>query len=341
MTETEGVKNPLGSIPKEKRMYVYMGCGAAVIVGYAWWRQRATASAASEAAMDSAYSDDGYVTQASPGDSFWGSGGGGTSSSSDTSSTDTSGLPVLATNAAWMQYAVEQLAAAGTDPVAAQSALGKYLDRQALTSSEQDIVRRAIGLANPPPVGTFVVTPAIEAPAPSALAAPTGLKVTAVAPTYVEVTWNKVTGAGNYRLYRSGASQNVAASTDTVARVEGLEPGKNYTIYVAAGQVGSEAVGPRSAGLSVTTAKAVLKAPSTPKASQITSSSVYLTWGTVAGAEHYRIYQGTSGEPVGDSLDGKFRVSGLKSKTTYKYRVAAMSGSTTGPYSGYVTVKTK
>lgn len=338
MAETEGVKNPLGSIPKEKRMYVYLGGGAAVIVVYAWWRQKQTASTSSEAAMDSAYSGDGYVTQASAGDpSFWTGGG----SSSNSSTADSSGLPVLATNAAWMQYAVEQLAGAGTDPVAAQLALGKYLDRQALTAAEQDIVRRAIGLANSPPVGTFVVTPAIEAPAPSALAAPTGVKVTATQPTYVDLTWNKVTGAANYRIYRSGASQNVAASTDTTARVEGLQPGTKYTFYVAAGQVNTDATGPRSAGVSATTAKPVLKAPSTPKASQITTSSVYLTWGTVSGAEHYRVYQGNGGEPVGDSLDGKFRVSGLKANTSYRFRVAAMSGNTTGPYSGFVTVKTK
>lgn len=340
MAEESGMKNPLASIPKEKRVYVYLGLGAAVIVGYAWWRNGQTATDASEAAMDAAYSDDGYVTQATPGD-FWGGSGGGSSSSSDSDSGNTSGLPLMRTNAEWVQYATEQLSAAGTDPTAVQSALGKYLDRQGLTVKEQDYVRRALAAAGPPPVGTYVITPAIESPEPSTLAAPTGLKVVKTTATTVDLSWNKVTGAGNYRVYRNGVAQNVGASYDTTAQIGGLSPDTPYEFTVAAGQSGSETVGPRSAPVKARTAKPSVGKPSTPKASQVTKSSVYLTWPAVKGAEGYRVYREGIGEPVGHSLDGKYRVSGLAAGKKYRFAVAAMVGSTTGAKSGWVSVTTK
>ena len=341
MAEEGGMKNPLSSIPKEKRIYVYMGVGAAVIVGYAWWRNGQTAPASSEAAMDAAY-DDGYVTQATPGDSgFWSGGGGSGSSSADSDSGNASGLPLMRTNAEWAQYATEQLSAAGTDPTAVQSALGKYLDRQSLTTAEQDLVRRALAQAGPPPVGTYVVTPAIESPAPSQLAAPTGLKATKTTATTVDLSWNKVTGAGNYRVYRNGVAQNVGASFDTTAQIGGLSPDTSHTFTVAAGQAGSEAVGPRSAPITVRTAKPSVGKPSTPKASQITKSSVYLTWPTVKGATGYRVYREGIGEPVGHSVDGKYRASGLAAGKKYRFAVAAMVGNTTGAKSGWVSVTTK
>lgn len=335
----EGVKNPLASIPKDKRMYVYLGVGALGIVGYAWWRNSQSATADSETAMDSAYSDDGYVTQATPGDFWTGSGGG--SASSDSGTDDGSGLPLMRTNAEWVQYAVEQLAAAGTDPTAAQSALGKYLDRQALNTTEQDYVRRALAAAGPPPVGTYVITPTIDAPAPSALAAPTGLKVTKVTSTSVDLSWNKVTGAGNYRVYRTGATDNVAASYDTVASIQGLQPNTSYTFGVAAGQVGTETVGPKSAFVTARTSKPSVAKPATPKASQITATSVYLTWTAVKGATGYRIFRPGNPEPIGASVDNKYRVNGLSHGKKYQFSVAAMIGDTTGAHSGYCTVTTK
>ena len=80
---------------------------------------------------------------------------------------------------------------------------------------------------------------------------------------------------------------------------------------------------------------------STPKASQITKSSVYLTWPTVKGATGYRIYREGIGEPIGHSLDGKYRASGLAAGKRYRFAVAAMVGGTTGAKSGWVTATTK
>lgn len=336
--ESSGGKfNPLKSVPKDKRVMVGLGGAAVVLVAYAWWKNGQVPSDASEAAMDAAYSDDGYVTQATAGDLGYSSGTSAGESSSDSSSS----MPVLKTNAEWVQYATEVLAAAGSDAATVQSALGKYLDRQPLSTSEQDFVRRALASAGPPPVGSFTVIPGIESPSPSQLAAPTGLKAVKVTATSVDLSWGKVTGAGNYRVYRSGASQNVGASYDTTAQIGGLQPDTPYTFTVAAGQTGSEAVGPRSAPLTVRTAKPSVKTPSTPTASQITKSSVYLSWPKVSGADGYRVYREGISEPIGHSLDGKYRASGLKANTSYRFAVAAMVGNTTGKKSGWRSVKTK
>jgi hypothetical protein len=341
MAESEGVKNPLGSIPKEKRMYVYLGVGAAGIVAYAWWRNSQTPSDASEAAMDSAYSDDGYVTQATPGDFWAGGSGGGSGSSSDSGSDGYSGMPLLKTNADWTQYATETLSAAGTDPTAVQSALGKYLDRKGLTTAEQDYVRRALAAAGPPPVGTYQVIPGMDSVTAGQMAAPANLRSRqpATAST-VFLQWDRVAGASTYRVYRSGVSQNVSGAGGLTADIGGLQPNTPYTFTVR-GVDNQGASGPASNSVTVKTASPKVGTPSTPKASQVTKTSVYLTWGKVAGATRYRVFrEGTAGS-IGDTASTNFRVANLTPGKRFRFRVAAMNGSTQGPNSGYVTVTTK
>lgn len=328
------MENPLQSIPKEKRPLVIIGGVALVVVVYAWWKNSTVA--AEDIPADTTY-DDGYVTQATPGDLGYSS---GTSAGSDSGSSDYAGIPLLRTNADWTRYATEQLSAAGRDPATVQSALGKYLDRQPLTGAEQDVVRAALAAAGKPPEGSFVITPAIEAPAPSALSAPTGVKGTAAGSTAVNLTWNAVQGAGNYRVYRKGVSQNVAASYDNKAQIGGLQPNTSYTFYVAAGQAGTEKMGPRSSGVTVKTSGVSLAKPTGVKARATGKTTVAVSCTPVKGAVYYRWY--ANGRPSGASDRPTYTIVGLKPNTSYRITVAADTGNQKpGPQSSAVSVKTK
>lgn len=328
------MENPLQSIPKEKRPLVIIGGVALVVVVYAWWRNSSVP--AEDVPADTTY-DDGYVTQATPGELGYSS---GTGASSDSGGSDYDGIPLLRTNADWTRYATEQLSSAGRDPSAVQSALGKYLDRQPLTGAEQDIVRAALAAAGKPPEGSFVITPGIESPAPSALPAPTGLKGVAVSTTAVDLSWNAVPGAGNYRVYRGGVSQNVAASYDTRAQVGGLQPNTSYTFQVAAGQAGTEKMGPRSSSVTVRTKSVSLGKPTGLKAKATGKTTVSVSCTPVKGAVYYRWY--ANGRPSGASDKPTYTIVGLKPNTSYRITVAADTGNQKpGPQSSAVSVKTK
>jgi hypothetical protein len=64
------------------------------------------------------------------------------------------------TDAEWVQYVVELLDAYGVDAVALTLALGRYLDRKALTPAQVDMVTQARALAgNPPQSGALPIIP--------------------------------------------------------------------------------------------------------------------------------------------------------------------------------------
>lgn len=87
----------------------------------------------------------------------------------------------------------------------------------------------------------------------------------------------------------------------------------------------------------------VLAAPANlRKLEASTDTQIGLAWDPVPGAAHYRIFRSDLGaEPIGDSLDGKFRARGLTPDHSYTFHVAAISsdGKTGKPSNSY-TAKT-
>lgn len=74
----------------------------------------------------------------------------------------------------------------------------------------------------------------------------------------------------------------------------------------------------------------------------ITTTQIGMQWEPVAGASHYRIFRSGLSEPVGDSVDTKFRAQGLQPNTSYGFQVAAVTASgQTGPKSNTYTARTK
>jgi hypothetical protein len=86
--------------------------------------------------------------------------------------------------------------------------------------------------------------------------------------------------------------------------------------------------------------------PGTPTASNVTSSSVSLSWGASSGTvSNYQIERATGASStsftqVGTSTSPSFNDSGLAANTTYRYRVRANNSAGNSAYSGIVNVTT-
>ncbi len=295
---------------------VLIGVGVA-LAGFLAWRYYLAGSGAAPAdegaaAEDAGYEDGGTIPAVEGATDWYGS---GSSSSGDTTSSTSQ---ALTTNAAWSQYASNQLVAldvaSGSDIA---TALGNYLAGRPLTSAQQAIVQAAIAYAGYPPVGTHVVVPGGDT---DITVAPTGLKVIGQSPNSVTLSWVAVAGASFYDVYRSGAASNAVRSGATSATISGLNPNTSYTFQVAAVS-GSGKAGPRSSSVSGKTAAVSLARPSTPSVTAITATGAKVSTGRVAGATGYRWY--VNGKLNGATDGPAHSISGLKKSTKYTVSVKA------------------
>lgn len=169
--------------------------------------------------------------------------------------TDTRGEPKpgnFANDAEWTQYAADKLSTGGTRSVdAVYSALGDYLAGRPLDETEASIVTSAWAVAGDPPSGH---KPIIKQIGEVSLTAPTGLRTTGVGRTSVDLSWDAVSGASLYVVYRDTLGSNVGATSALSKRVDGLTPGTTHTFQVLASTATGKS-GPKSAKISVTTKK--------------------------------------------------------------------------------------
>ncbi len=148
--------------------------------------------------------------------------------------------------------------------------------------------------------------------------------------TGVKVSWGRVSGAEKYRLYYkvSGASSwtKVTDTTATSYTVTGLTSGKTYVFTVrcvnVAGTVSTSSFD--SAGKSI-------KYIAAPVISTLvlTKSGVKVSWGSVSGAEKYRVFYKISGSSswskAGDTTNTSYTVNGLTSGKTYVFTVRCVN----------------
>ncbi len=83
----------------------------------------------------------------------------------------------------------------------------------------------------------------------SGIPQPTGLSATASGPTVVNLTWNSVTGATTYWIYRDTYVPAIVTTTNYTDNA--VSAGTTYTYAVAA--VVNSTLGPKSASVTVTT----------------------------------------------------------------------------------------
>lgn len=251
-----------------KTTYVYIGGAAVVgIVGYAYWRNRQAAAtdttdtnAVDPAALDAANSaagDPAMADYSAYGDGSGYAYGGAPIYQSPWNGNVPSptGQPP-STNQDWDQYAYELLTDRGVEGTAASAALGRYLAGLCLSDAQAEIIRQ-VPLA--PPQGTYHIQ--ICAPAPSGgggsvtkPAKVTGLHSTSHTKTTVSLAWSAAKDATHYRVYRSGAANNVGDSgAATSFKVGGLRANTTYTFHVRAWN--GNVMGDASSSIKVKTSK--------------------------------------------------------------------------------------
>ena len=182
--------------------------------------------------------------------------------------------------------------------------------------------------------------------------APTGMAATSSGSNVV-VTWNAVSGATSYDVYRSTtAGANNATSTDT-PQASGLT-GASYTdttttsgttYYYIVTAVNSSGFSAPSSQLIVTaggTGVAITTAP-TGVTATAGNGLVTLTWSAVAGATSYSIFDATTsnGEPTTPAASNvtgtSYTITGLTNNTLYYFFVAGNNAAGMSPGSTEVS----
>lgn len=325
------IKLPVvGSAPK--KVVVLVGGAGAVFVLWRWWVARDSAGYDPEGETDE-FGDAGTIPSV---DGAYRPDGDYGLDDDDDEGSDSYGFKGTK-NTEWTQYVTTRLSQSERwDYQTIVSALGVFLNHGALSDTQVEIVQAAIAEAGQPPEGSYTLIPGGNS---AITVAPSGLRVVKTGTTYLGLTWQAVPGATGYRIFRSGASQNVGDSRDTDHQVGGLSPDTTYQLTVQAYNK-SGAGGPKSTPLTAKTARVKLGRPRKPTASSVKATSLKATTGKVSGATYYRWY--VNGRANGSS-DGPSRtIGGLKPRTRYKITVRAdTTNQEPGPESSPLSVTTK
>ena len=172
------------------------------------------------------------------------------------------------------------------------------------------------------------------------------LKAVSNVATGIKLTWNKVTGADNYEIYRktgNGAWKKLATVKGTVTTYTD-KTAKSGTTYKYTVKAKNEAglSGYNTTGLTIKClADPVLKAPTSTK------SGITLKWNKVTGAQGYVVYRQIGNGKLTKiaTVKGVSKVSytdkSAKKGTKYTYKLQAYSGKTYSAYSNAKTIKDK
>jgi len=173
--------------------------------------------------------------------------------------------------------------------------------------------------------------------------APTDVTAKANSASSITIDWSSVTSAVSYNIYRgatySGTYELVGTSATASYENIGLTANTAYYYKVAAVNSGGES--PQSSYVTATT---LLAAPTGVTAVANSTSSITISWSSVAGATGYRVYRsGTSDgtyTEVGSSSSTSYTNTGLTAGTTFYYKVAAYNSGGEGSKSNMVSVAT-
>lgn len=155
----------------------------------------------------------------------------------------------------------------------------------------------------------------------------------------VKVTWNKVSNATSYKVYRKTSNEKswtaLGTATGTSYIDKTAKSGAKYSYTVRAGNIRGWG-GYDKKGVSVT----YLAAPKTTLTA--TTSGVNVKWSKIGGAKQYKIYRKADGDKNWTTLTTTSNLSYTdktsKNNKNYTYAVRALNGKNT---SAYVSVKTK
>ncbi len=176
------------------------------------------------------------------------------------------------------------------------------------------------------------------------LNAPGNVKANVVGDNQVNLSWNTVSGALYYTIYRATSAEGSYTSIAIVStpHYQDNELNLGATHYYKIQASNNTYSSPHS---SVVQAQALvesssLAAPSNVKASSFGAGQIYLNWDSVDKATFYNVYRATAGFGNYDliaSMITPFHIdNSVTSGTTYYYKVQAGNGSGVGSFSNAV-----
>lgn len=158
-----------------------------------------------------------------------------------------------------------------------------------------------------------------------AILPPTGVATSGATNSSLTITWNAVSGATGYNIYRNGTKVNASPVTGTSYTDSGLASGTNYNYVVKSigGSGGESGVSNTASGATTGTPPAVPAAPTGVSTSGATASSLTVSWSAVSGATSYNVYRnGSIANPLA-LTSTTFTNTGLAASTTYSFTVTA------------------
>jgi fibronectin type 3 domain-containing protein len=171
------------------------------------------------------------------------------------------------------------------------------------------------------------------------IAVPQNLVAASVSSSKIFLSWNAVSGAEAYDVYRSDTSDGIHGVikrvTGTSTSDEGLLPNTRHSYTVAAvirGMPG-EASAPASARTRVA-------APQGLNAIALNSSSIRLSCLAVEGAESYNVYRTTFAGKAYRLIGQNMTDTGLEADTVYYYKIAGVNREGPGDLSSAVSIRT-
>jgi len=179
------------------------------------------------------------------------------------------------------------------------------------------------------------------------LPAPTGLTATNATDTSISLSWNPVSSASRFNMYRNDARANSSGIAGTSFTDSGLAPGTTYSYRVrAVDSAGHEGASSGIVEASTTGTPPAVPPPTGLLVGEVTSDSVSLSWSAPQTVPGFDIFRGTStGGPyakVNASLVTQPRFTDIKlaADTTYFYVVRSDNDSVLSAASNEVSAKT-
>jgi fibronectin type 3 domain-containing protein len=173
-------------------------------------------------------------------------------------------------------------------------------------------------------------------------AAPSGVTAKAVTESSITVSWNSVSGAESYRVYRSTTSTGTYTQIGTSEASPYTDTGLTVstTYYYKVSAYNSSGESSQSSYISAT----IILSPDNFSPSSVTTTGITLSWSAISGVSGYRIYRSTESTgtytSIGTSTTASYNNTGLTAGTTYYYKIAAYDTSSEGLLSDYISVTT-
>jgi fibronectin type 3 domain-containing protein len=173
----------------------------------------------------------------------------------------------------------------------------------------------------------------IDSALANALPSPDGITAQALSESSIRISWNAVSGASGYNVYRASSEEgtyakvNAATITGTDYTDTGLTRGETYYYKVTSLNI----IGEGEKSDYVIGSVRGPDAPQGLKADLVSASSIKLEWDAVDGVIEYKVYRSTTDSDdayteQASVTDTEWTDTGLNLDTIYYYKVAALNG---------------